>query len=293
MNKTAAVVVTYNRKALLQQCISCLLAQTAPCDILIIDNASTDGTGDLFKHSQESLTYFNTGSNLGGAGGFNFGMRKAVEMGYEFVWVMDDDTLPNATAHEKLLEGDKKLNGNYGFLSSLVLWTDGTQCRMNIPKITKWKRLRAFNKMQGVQYASFVSLFLKSDTIKQFGLPYKEFFIWSDDWEYTRRISKKCSCFFVPESTVVHACVTNTGADIVSSPADRLERFRYLYRNDVVLYRMDGFDGFIYLSMRVTFHIIKILLKSENKFKKIKLILSSLREGVKFRPVAELVGEEV
>ena len=106
MNKTAAVVVTYNRIELLKECVTHLRAQTAPADILIIDNASTDGTGEFFAKAQEGVLYFNTGANLGGAGGFNYGMRKAVELGYEFVWVMDDDTLPEPTAHEKLLEAD-------------------------------------------------------------------------------------------------------------------------------------------------------------------------------------------
>ena len=191
MNKTAAVVVTYNRIELLKECIAHLQAQTSVADIFIIDNASTDGTGELFSAAQEGILYFNTGTNLGGAGGFNYGMRKACELGYEFVWVMDDDTLPEPTALEKLLEADEKLGGNYGWLSSLVLWKDGSPCKMNIQKITKWRPLKSFNEISEVQYASFVSLLLKSDTIKKYGLPYKEFFIWGDDWEYTRRISKK------------------------------------------------------------------------------------------------------
>ena len=98
----AAVVVTYNRLELLRQCVEALRTQTSSCDILIVDNASTDGT-DQWLASQPDLHYRNTGSNLGGAGGFNFGMRWAVEAGYDYVWVMDDDTLPQPDALEKLL----------------------------------------------------------------------------------------------------------------------------------------------------------------------------------------------
>ena len=43
--RTAAVVVTYNRRDLLEQCLQALLGQTAPCTVLLVDNASTDGTG--------------------------------------------------------------------------------------------------------------------------------------------------------------------------------------------------------------------------------------------------------
>lgn len=289
MNRTAAVVVTYNRIELLKQCIDHLQKQSVPVDILIIDNASTDGTSDHFESVPDNLLYFNTGTNLGGAGGFNFGMRKAVELGYEYVWVMDDDTLPSPESHQKLLEADTELEGKYGFLSSRVIWTDNSPCNMNIQKITKWKKLTNFENFQSVQYASFVSLFLKSETIRRFGLPIKEFFIWSDDWEFTRRISKQVKSYYIPSSVVTHACKSNVGADIVTADPDRIDRFRYLYRNDVILYRLDGFDGFFYLAIRTVKHILNILIKSNNKCIKIKLMIKSLNEGLRFKPNIEFI----
>ncbi|MCR5522213.1 MAG: glycosyltransferase family 2 protein [Clostridia bacterium] len=290
MKETVAVVVTYNRKELLKECIKHLLSQTAPTDILVVDNASTDGTAELFSAPQDGIFYFNTGANLGGAGGFNFGMRKAAEMGYDFVWVMDDDTMPSPTAHEKLLEVDGLLEGNYGWLSSLTLWKDGTPCAMNIQKITKWKPLGDFEYSHSVQYASFVSLFIKADTIREFGLPYKEFFIWGDDWEYTRRISKHKPCFFVPGSVVKHECKTNNGSDITKENGNNLDRYAYSYRNDVVVYRQDGIDGALFLLLRIAKHSIKIIIKSGNKAQKLKLMFSSLKEGMKFRPEIEYLG---
>lgn len=290
MRDTAAVVVTYNRIDLLKECISHLQSQTVPVDIIIIDNASTDGTDKLFSQPVDNIIYFNTGANLGGAGGFNYGMRKAVESGYKFIWVMDDDTLPTETAHEKLLEADKDLNGNYGFLSSKVLWKDDTPCNMNIQKITKWKKLNNFESNCSVQYASFVSLFLKSETIKSVGLPYKEFFIWSDDWEFTRRISKKYKCYYISNSVVNHYCNSNVGANIVTAPQERINRFKYLYRNDVVLYRMDGLDGFVYMLIRIIIHTLKIIIKSDNKLSKLKIMFGSIKDGIKFNPQIEYIS---
>ena len=78
--KVAAVVVTYNRKDMLATCLRKLRQQEgAACDILVIDNASTDGTGDMVREcfSVPEIRYFNTGANLGGAGGFSFGIRAA------------------------------------------------------------------------------------------------------------------------------------------------------------------------------------------------------------------------
>lgn len=102
-----AVVVTYNRKVLLKECINALLQQTLKNIIIsIIDNASTDGTEDFIAEyvDGEKVYYYNTGANIGGAGGFNYGMKIAVnEKKCEYIWIMDDDTIPEPDAAEKLI----------------------------------------------------------------------------------------------------------------------------------------------------------------------------------------------
>ena len=147
-------------------------------------------------------------------------------------------------------KADKFLKGEYGFLTGKVLWKDDSICTMNIQKCTKWRRIKNFDIMQNVQYASFVSLFIKCEVIKAVGLPYKEFFIWADDWEYTRRISKLKKSYYIPDSIVHHWCKSNIGADIVNTDYDRIDRFRYMYRNDVIMYRQDGIEGYFYLTIR-------------------------------------------
>ncbi|MEE0404338.1 glycosyltransferase, partial [Megasphaera elsdenii] len=120
MKTVAAIVVTYNRKNLLLENIKHLLDQNKKdiLDIIIIDNASTDGTREALNKFivNQKIIYKNTGANLGGAGGFQFGIRYAAEYGYDFVWIMDDDCMPKPDALEKLLTADKKLNHTYGFL---------------------------------------------------------------------------------------------------------------------------------------------------------------------------------
>lgn len=77
---------------------------------------------------------------------------------------------------------------------------------MNLQRVTPYKDLPGFDgeRIPAVM-ASFVSLFLRTETVRRYGLPIAEFFIWSDDWEYTRRISRAQPCYVVPASRVVHA----------------------------------------------------------------------------------------
>jgi rhamnopyranosyl-N-acetylglucosaminyl-diphospho-decaprenol beta-1,3/1,4-galactofuranosyltransferase len=103
--KVAAVVVTYNRKDVLADCLRELLAQSRPLDeIIAVDNASTDGTYEVIRCEFADVTYVRLPENSGGAGGFHEGIKLACQKGYDWIWCMDDDGLPAPDALEKLLE---------------------------------------------------------------------------------------------------------------------------------------------------------------------------------------------
>ena len=107
--KVAAVVVTYNRKILLPECLDGLLNQTAHIDkIIVIDNASTDGTYALLKEKgyleNTNIAYHGLLSNTGGAGGFNAGLQEALQGNCDWFWLMDDDVAPEPTCLENLLK---------------------------------------------------------------------------------------------------------------------------------------------------------------------------------------------
>lgn len=295
MKKVAAVIVTYNRKELLKECISCILLQQGYVpDIIVVDNDSSDGTEDVLAPyvEERQVIYFNTGANLGGAGGFQYGIRKGVELGYQYLWLMDDDCMPKNTALRALLSAAKR-HPDFGFLSSKALWRDGSICKMNVQRAELTKNVTDFNrKLIPVVMASFVSLLIKTDTVRELGLPIKEFFIWTDDWEFTRRISRKYPCYLVTGSEVVHKSNLNIKADVSSDTPDRLDRFRYLYRNDVYLYRREGLRGFTYECVRLTFHCVRVLLKSEDhKLKRIQKIVTGTVEGLRFHPEIEYVDD--
>ncbi len=297
MNKgrIVATVVTYNRKELLNECIMSLLSQTIDnIDILVIDNNSNDGTYESLKHfiGEKSIKYFNTGKNLGGAGGFNIGVKKAYEMGYEYIWIMDDDTIPFPDCAEKLMAASQLLNEQYGFLSSYAEWTDGSPCIMNIQTVSPiWIENNDHIKdgLLSVTYASFVSLFIRRNAIQKCGLPIKEFFIWGDDAEFTRRLSKKYDCFFVYDSRVTHKMKDNVWVDISNEDSDRVNRFYYLYRNRMYISRKEGKSNAVKNFGHNMTDVIKVIRnKKPKKAKKIGIILKGTISGIFFNPKIEM-----
>ena len=290
-NGVAAVVVTYNRKALLRQCIDCLARQTEQgLDILVVDNASTDGTREMLAPLIKSgdIRYENTGKNLGGAGGFQRGIRLAAQAGYEYVWVMDDDSMPSPTALEALLRAAGSL-GEFGYLSGKTLWTDGSLCRMNVQRDLRLRNIVDFSRPaipSGA--ATFVSLLIPTRVVREVGLPIGEFFIWADDLEYTRRISRRHPCYVITDSVTVHCCETNNGGNISTDDPERIGRYRYAYRNEVYLYRREGVRGAMRLLCRTPLHILRVLTRSRSrKLDRIRAILGGTLSGLSFRPPIE------
>ena len=292
-----AVVVTYNRKELLKQCIKKILNQKgASCDVIIVDNASTDGTGQMVREefNLPQVLYKNTGSNLGGAGGFEYGVREAVRYDYEYLWLMDDDTLPEENALAKLMEAGERLGGKWGFLSSVAYWTDGSICRMNIQKKDIFRHVREKeyqSEMVPIQMCSFVSLLVKGEVIERLGLPIGEYFIWTDDYEFTGRISREYPCYMVPSSKVVHAMKNHLRVDFARDDASRMDRYHYIYRNDVHCYRQYGVKGWSYIILKDVYTTGSIILHSkEKRAAKVRVLWKGFQEGLGFHPQIEMAA---
>ena len=246
MNKktVATIVVTYNRKEMLKECIEALLKQSYKNQqIYIIDNASTDGTKDFISKLVDSkkVFYFNTGKNSGGAGGFNYGVREALKNKVDYVWLMDDDSIAeDKGALKSLINKAALLKDNFSFLSSIVKWTDGKICQLNKQTLDEtwdvnYDKIR--HGLVPVKTASFVSFFANMKVVKKAGLPIKDFFIYFDDNEYSLRLNKIRPSYIDVDSIMTHKSPTNRGSSVIYCDENKINRLYMQYRNEGYILR--------------------------------------------------------
>lgn len=243
----AAVVVTFNRLAKLKKVLTSLASQTRlPDQLIIVDNASTDGTAaylDEYSHTfglknRIALTIVTLKTNMGGAGGFSAGMQKGYDLGADFVWIFDDDGYPQSEALERLTQGYdnavRELGPDVPYACSMVRFIDGNISEMNNPVPTwDWGRLQAKGHLNLVLVTacSFVSVLIPRWVMELHGLPYKEYFIWFDDAEYTMRITKQCPGVEVVDSVVLHDMGVNKGVNFKMIDGKNAWKFAYGIRN--------------------------------------------------------------
>ena len=290
-----SIVVTYNRKKLLEECLTSLINQEkTKTDILVIDNNSDDGTDKLVKKNFPDIYYENTGKNLGGAGGFNYGLKKAfkLEKKYDYIWIMDDDTIPEKNVLFNLLKVAKNLNDDFGFISPKTVWKDNKLCLMNRQSDLKGKLINENTEdLTKLSRCTFVACFLNVKAIEDVGLPIKEFFIWSDDTEYTLRISKKYSCYYLNSSKVIHKMNNNLTVKIEDDVEERIDRYYYLYRNRFYIAKKQGITKIIRYHLSTIKTIFGILLKSKNyKMKRISTVFKGYKSGLTFKPQIEYIS---
>ena len=238
--RVAAVIVTFNRLAKLPKTLETVFAQShAPEWVVVVNNKSTDGTREYLDGLDDPrLVILHLDENLGGAGGFEYGMAKGVNLGADYVWVMDDDCYPDSEALTVLLEqrdaASKQLEYEVPFACSLVKFIDGSLCEMNNPIMTwDWPRvyLHGLNSLL-ITECTFVSVLVPRWAIEEQGLPLGEYFIWFDDKEFTKRLERAYGSGIIAlDSTVVHDMGVNAGVNYREVDESNIWKFEKGTRN--------------------------------------------------------------
>lgn len=287
--KVCAVVVTYNRLALLKKCLHNLFNQVYGIShILIFNNNSQDGTTewlDKLAQQRDKCFVYNSSNNLGGAGGFSEAVKLAYKLTKDdYLWIMDDDTMPTPNLLNELILKTNSLNYQFGFLCSSVLWKDQSIVNAPMLEIPNWYQGLEQGVLR-VERATFVSILFSRQIVAEIGIPSADMVIWGDDSEYTTRISTKYPSYLVPQSQVYHATPIKS-VTIINDDIKRLSRYYYGYRNNLVVARLYAHKRRVVRIIIEDILLINriIFAKTDHKLKRLSTIFRGLWSGLWFRP---------
>ena len=309
MPRLVAVVVTYNRLDQLKETLARLLAARAEGldQILVVDNASTDGTADWLEEQNESpeIIVHRCAVNGGGAGGFETGMRLAVaQFDPDWILVMDDDARPDPGAVAAFLATDRTCAMAW---AAAVYHPDGRICDMNRPTMNPfWHKGMVIRTLTGmlrgrgrdgfhltavdykgselrsVDSGSFVGLFVSRKAIKTVGYPDGSLFIYGDDVLYSMRMRQAGGqILFDPAIRFEHDFTTIAGADQRFRP---LWKAYYHHRNLLIVYRQASGRWFwLVLPLMVLKWSIKVRFYSGARWRYIAIVGRAVRDGLAHR----------
>ena len=258
--KIGIVVVTYNRLDCLKKNQKAIAELKVPDDCsvvtIVVNNNSTDETKKwLIENSCDNRIIVTLNENIGGAGGFHQGMKKALSLGVDYIWGMDDDAYPEQNALEGLYVGIEQYGSSYCYWSnckSEALYKD------------------QYHPVEGWMFVGFC---LPAEAVKKIGLPRDDFFIFYDDMEYSDRALKNgYKIIWCRDSKIIHKDSFSNqkekkfGALNVSIPAYPDWKMYYYIRNRILRYPSNEWLHWKAILLGAPKHLLKILVVNPSQF---------------------------
>jgi rhamnosyltransferase len=208
--RVLAHIHTFNDADVIDGTIDAMLRQTRPVDaILVVDNASTDGTLD--RPSLKHATVLRHRQNTGTSGAVHSGFRFALEHEYDWIWVFDADSVPEPDALEKLLGvyagWTRNLQSETAFLACLhynvqdgVPRYGGIFVGGRFAPITRAPALRCYP----CNVTIWSGCLYRLSAVRQIGLPNPDYVLDWGEAEYGYRVKKAGYKGFTHQDSILH-----------------------------------------------------------------------------------------
>jgi len=240
--KISAVVVTYKGLEFLMECIKGVRNQAHNVDqIIVVNNGGQDETAEWLSRQQDVVTI--NQENVGGAGGFYVGIKRAYDMDFDWVWCLDQDIEANSDTLSNLINSNVAKHRDIGFLTSLALFSENEIAYSNAPLLPHSYDIitsLSFDAELPSLCSSFGSVLISRTAIHEAGFPIREFFIWGDDTEFTMRIVELgFKGYLVINSKVYHKSYTNVFDPLLTIDMDNI-RAKIGFRNKIYLIKIQN-----------------------------------------------------
>ncbi|MCB9822865.1 glycosyltransferase family 2 protein [Candidatus Nomurabacteria bacterium] len=217
----AAVVLNWNDASLLKHSVGSLLNQTMVPDVIVVDNGSEDESREVIEDYGDKITPLWNSSNLGFAGGVNTGIKHAIDLGYEYIALLNNDAVADKNWIE-ILEQNISKNSRIGAVTSSIIKYRTDEYDSTGEQFTIWglayprgRGEKAEGQYGGdldVMGASGGASMFRASMFKDIGLFDEDFFAYYEDIDIGLRAHTRGWKFkFVPDAKVLHATGTTSG----------------------------------------------------------------------------------
>lgn len=242
MKKIGIVICNYNKKDYVLNCIQSVLeSKNQDFDLYVADNASTDGSVEAIQEQyKERVRILTNPENLGGSGGFNLGIRKVLEEGYEYLCCLDNDILVDENAIGALADYLDK-HPDTGVCGSIVYHMDYPEYVQQYGLDLDFQHFTAIThyadylddgnipEVNECDTVATCSVMLRTQFIKEtdIGIMPEDNFIYWDDMEWCYRFKLAgYKVVTIRDSVVLHKMGSNT------RPANTFINY-YMWRNRI------------------------------------------------------------
>lgn len=294
-DKLAVVLVTYNRLEFIKLIYESIKNQTkVPDKIIIVNNSSTDGTLEWLEETskKDSTLMYITQPNTGSSGGQYTAFRTAYELGYEWIWEMDDDVVPRANCLEILW----KYRQPNTIIAPLRYTKEGEVFYNEIVKFNHTNIFKTFweivtdpsllnKEIEYVEGLTFEGAFFHRTVIQKIGLPDKRIFIFGDDTDFSIRANRAgFKLALIPKANMDRLLPVNYEQQIHTP-----KRY-YIMRNQMLSDRFYG--NWAVRNIRPIIYLIKWLFTRSSSFQDIRVSFKAYWDAINTQPLKNYYDQE-
>jgi hypothetical protein len=218
------VILAWNHKDLTLECIESFMSINYPnFRIVVVDNGSTDGTYQTVANRFTNIRILRSDQNLGIAGGYNLGIKMALESEADYVLVTNNDVIVDSSLlthlvgvmenHTEVGMTMPKIYHFYGDTNRL--WCTGGKWRKFPPGVTMTgygvKDSEQWSSLQEIDFAPSCTLLIHKEALSELGGFDERYFYYNDDWDFSNRLRNAgYKILFVPDAKIWHKVSAST-----------------------------------------------------------------------------------
>ena len=211
-----AVILNTNRRDDTLECLASLSESTyANCEVVVLDNASTDGSAQAIAESFPGVDVLSLAQNKGYAGNNNVGIAAATERGADWIFVLNEDTVFAPDCLGRLVDAGEA-NAHVGFVGPLVLHADEPDIIQSAGGVLdrNWTAVHTgenerdegqFQQNRAVDWIHGCAIMARREMVEEIGVLDERFFYYWEETEWCLRARRHgWTCMHVPAARLWH-----------------------------------------------------------------------------------------